>query len=197
MAKTAPKSKKSKAKAEEVKGPKLPVKKIRKRNQVKKGKNGGTLLVLVEDVTHVGKAGDQVEVKGGYARNYLLPYGYAVIPSPHELKRLEGHQIKVTKAREAKVADLKVMAEQLSRLTTINIEAQANEESHLYGSIGPIEISKTLKGKNLMVEPDMVKMEQHIKEANTLTEIPLVLGYGIEAKIQVLVVGLTQVPTKK
>jgi large subunit ribosomal protein L9 len=190
--------KKSKAaKSDAPKGPKLPVKKERKRNQVKKGKNGGTLLVLVEDVTHVGKAGDQVEVKPGYARNYLLPYGYAVVPTPHELKRLEGHQIKVTKAREAKIADLKVMAEQLSRLTTINIEAQANDEGHLYGSIGPIELSKTLKGKNLMVEPDMVKMDAPIKEANTLTEISLSLGYGIEAKIQVLVVGLTQVTGKK
>jgi len=164
---------------------------------VKKGKNGGTVIVLVEDVNHVGKAGDQVEVKAGYARNYLIPYGYAIIPTPHDLKMLERHQIKVTKARDAKLADLKVLAEQLSRLTTINIEAQANEEGHLYGSIGPIEISKTLKGKNLMVEPEMVKMDFAIKEANTLTEINLSLGYGIEAKVQVLVVGLTQVVTTK
>ena len=190
---------KSKEKKGEVKpvGPKLPVKKVRKRNQVKKGAHGGTVIVLVEDVTHVGKAGDQVEVKPGYARNFLIPNGYAVVPNPHDLKLLERHQIKVTKAREAKVADLKVLAEQLSRLPSVTIEAQANEEGHLYGSIGPIEISKTLKGKNLMVEADMVKLEHPIKEANTLTEIPLALGYGIEAKIQVLVVGLQQVVGKK
>jgi large subunit ribosomal protein L9 len=54
-----------------------------------------------------------------------------------------------------------------------------------------VEISKTLKGKNLMVEAEMVKLETHIKEANTLTEVPLNLGYGIEAKIQVLVVALS------
>jgi large subunit ribosomal protein L9 len=194
----------AKAKAKEKKGDKaaatgrvLPVKKVRKRNQVKKGAHGGTVIVLVEDVAHVGKAGDQVEVKPGYARNYLIPNGYAVVPTPHDLKLLERHQIKVTKAREAKVADLKVLAEQLSRLPSVTIEAQANEDGHLYGSIGPVEISKTLKGKNLMVEPDMVKLEHPIKEANTLTEIPLALGYGIEAKIQVLVVGLTQVAGKK
>lgn len=178
-------------------GRKLPVKKERKRKQVKKGDHGGTIIVLVEDVAHVGKAGDQVEVKPGYARNYLIPNGYAVVPTPHDLKLLERHQIKVTKAREAKVADLKVLAEQLSRLTSLSIEAQANEDGHLYGSIGPGEISKTLKGKNLMVEPEMVKLEHPIKEANTLTEIPLALGYGIEAKIQVLVVGLQQVAGKK
>jgi large subunit ribosomal protein L9 len=185
------------AKAVATKGPKLPAPKVKKRQQVKKGPHGGTLIVLVEDVTHVGKAGDQVEVKPGYARNYLIPNGMAVVPTPHDLKMLERHQIKVTKAREAKIADLKVLAEQLSRLPSVTIEAQANEEGHLYGSIGPVEISKTLKGKNLMVEPDMVKLEHPIKEANTLTEIPLSIGYGIEAKIQVLVVGLQQVAGKK
>ena len=77
------------------------------------------------------------------------------------------------------------------------MEANATEDGHLYGSIGPVEISKTLKGKNLMVEPDMVKLELPIKEANTLTEVPLSLGYGIEAKIQVLVVALQQTPVKK
>lgn len=195
MAKT--KKADAKAKAAAPTGPKLPVKKVRKRQQVKKGAHGGTLIVLVEDVTHVGKAGDQVEVRPGYARNYLIPNGMAVVPTPHDLKLLERHQIKVTKAKEAKIADLKVLAEQLSRLPSVTIEAQANEEGHLYGSIGPGEISKTLKGKNLMVEPDMVKLEHPIKEANTLTPIPLHLGYGIESSIQVLVVGLQQVVGKK
>ncbi len=191
-------AKKAKAKAkpvvEERKGP---APKVRKRNQVKKGASGGTLLVLVEDVLHLGKAGAQVEVKAGYARNYLIPYGMAVVPTPHDLKLLERHHIKVQKAQEAKIADLKVLAEQLSRLTTIYIDAQANDEGHLYGSIGPVEISKTLKGKNLMVEPDMVKMDAHIKEANLLHEIPLALGFNIEAKVQVLVVGMQQVTAKK
>ena len=198
MAKTVTKPRakgdaKSKAPAEKA----LPQKKVRKRNQVKKGKNGGTLIVLIEDVAHLGKQGDLVEVKPGYARNYLLPYSLAVIPTEHNLKLLERYKIKVTKAKEAKIADLKVLAEQISRLTSLTMEANATEDGHLYGSIGPIEISKTLKGKNLMVEPDMVKLELPIKEANTLTEVPLSLGYGIEAKIQVLVVALQQTPVKK
>ncbi len=175
----------------------LPQKKVRKRNQVKKGKNGGTLIVLIEDVTHLGKQGDLVEVKSGYARNYLLPYSLAVIPTDHNLRLLDRYKIKVLKAKEARIADLKVLAEQISRLTSLTMEANATEDGHLYGSIGPVEISKTLKGKNLMVEPDMVKLELPIKEANTLTEVPLSLGYGIEAKIQVLVVALQQTPPKK
>jgi large subunit ribosomal protein L9 len=168
---------------------KLPTKKVKKRQQVKKGKHGGTLVVLVNDMEHVGKQGEVVEVKPGYARNYLLPYGHAVIPTDENLRTLEQYKIKVQKAREARVADLKVLAEQLSRLPAVTIEANATEEGHLYGSIGPQEISKTLKGKNLMVEPDMVKLEHPIKEANTITEVVLALGYGIEAKVQIAVIS--------
>jgi large subunit ribosomal protein L9 len=183
---------------------KPPQKKVRKRQQVKKGAHGGTLVVLVDDTPHVGKQGDLVEVKPGYARNYLIPYGKAVIPTEQNLKTLESYKIKVSKAREARIADLKVLAEQLSRLPAVTIEANAHEvvdetgvaHHYLYGSIGPADISRTLKGKNLGVEPDMVKMEHPIKEANTLTEVPLNLGFGIEAKIQVLVVAL-QTAAKK
>lgn len=196
MAKTATKTKGEKSKAPEKKGPPKP--KVKVRQQVKKGPHGGMLLVLVDDVTHVGKIGDLVEVKPGYGRNYLVPNGLAVVPTAHNLKQLELHKIKVQKAKEARIADLKVLAEQLSRQPTITIEANANEEGHLYGSIGPVEIAKTLRGKNLMVEHDMVKLEHHIKEANTLSEVPLSLGYGIEAKIQVLVIALAQTaPAKK
>ena len=177
---------------------KLPQKKVRVRNQVKKGPHGGTLVVLVDDTAHVGKQGEIVEVKAGYARNYLIPYGKAVAPTAENLKTLDQYKIKVEKAREAKIADLKVLAEQLTRLPAVTIEANAHEESDaqgtvrhlLYGSIAASDISKTLKGKNLKVEPEMVKLENPIKEANTLTEVPLSLGYGIEAKIQVLVVAI-------
>ena len=197
MAKTSTKSTKAKSKADAAKAEKkLPQPKIRERQQVKKGQHGGTLIVLIEDVNHVGKQGDLVEVRPGYARNYLLPNGLAVVPTAHNLKLLEKYKIKVSKAREAKIADLKVLAEQISRLTSLTIEANATDEGHLYGSIGPVEISKHLKGKNLLVEADMVRLEHHIKEANTLTEVPLSLGYGIEAKIQVLVVA-PQTPVKK
>ncbi|MBP3957773.1 50S ribosomal protein L9 [Gemmata sp. G18] len=187
MAKTAKKGEAASAKPAEKK---LPQKKVRVRNQVKKGAHGGTLVVLVDDTAHVGRQGEIVEVKAGYARNYLIPYGKAVVPSAENLRTLEQYKIKVEKAREARIADLKVLAEQLTRLPAVTIEANATEDNHLYGSIGPVEISKTLKGKNLKVEPEMVKLENPIKEANTLTEVPLSLGYGIEAKIQVLVVAL-------
>jgi large subunit ribosomal protein L9 len=159
----------------------------RKRNQVLKGKHGGMQLLLTESVPHLGEQGALVEVKHGYGRNYLLPQGLATVPTAHNLKLLEAHKKRVSQAKEAKIADLKAMAEQIARVPQLTIEANANEEGHLYGSVGEADISKTLKGKNLKVEPDMVKLPGIIKQCG-LYEIELNLGYEIASKVMVMVV---------
>lgn len=158
----------------------------KQRNQVPKGPHRGMQLVLTEDVPYLGKQGDVVEVRAGYGRNYLLPRGLATIPTQHNLRLLERYKKRVQQAREAKIADLRVMAEQIQRVT-VTIEANANEEGHLYGSVGAVEISKALKAQHLTVEPDMVKLEGPIKEC-ALYAVKLHLGYDIETEVKVLVV---------
>ena len=167
----------------------------KKRNQILKGKHGGMQLVLTEDVPHLGKRGDLVEVKLGYGRNYLLPNGLATVPTPHNMRQLEFYKARIQQAYEAKLADLKVLAEQIQRVPHITIEALANEEGHLYGSVGADEISKALKGKNLKVEPDMVRLEGLIKEC-ALFEVSLNLGHDIETKVKVMVVPIKQTEKK-
>src|SRR5947199_3784849 len=109
--------------------------KAKHRQQTLKGSHRGLQLVLTEDVPYLGKQGDLVEVKGGYGRNYLLPRGMATIPTAHNLRLLERYKIRVTKAREAREADLRGLAEQINKMTGITIEANANDEGHLYGSV--------------------------------------------------------------
>jgi large subunit ribosomal protein L9 len=162
----------------------------KQRNQIPKGKHGGMQLVLTEDVANLGRQGDLVEVKGGYGRNYLLPRGLATVPTAHNLRLLERYKQRVVQAREARIADLKVLAEQIQR-TTLTIEANANEEGHLYGSVGPAEIAQAMRGKNLIVEPEMVRMEGPIKEV-ALYAVKLNLGHDIESEVKVLVVRPTE-----
>ena len=165
-----------------------PKKKVKKRNQVLRGTHGGMKLVLTEDVQHLGKQGDVVEVKPGYGRNYLVPRGMGVIPSDHNLRLLERHKIRVQQALEAKIADLRNLAEQIQRVEAIKIESNANDEGHLYGSVGAPEIAKGLRAKGLMVEPEMVKMEGgSIKEIG-LWEVSLHLGFDIETKVKIAVI---------
>ena len=76
-----------------------------KTRQLIKGRHGHIRLVLTEDVAHLGKQGELVEVRPGYGRNYLLPLGLATIPTAHNLKLLERYKERVKQAREAKIAD--------------------------------------------------------------------------------------------
>jgi large subunit ribosomal protein L9 len=158
----------------------------KQRNQIRKGKHGGMQLVLTEDVLHLGKQGDLVEVRLGYGRNYLLPNGLATIPSEHNLRLLERYKIKVNQAREARIADLKALAEQIQR-AQLTIEANANEEGHLYGSVGAPEISKAMKDKGLNVDIEAIRMEGPIKEC-ALYAVKIHLGYEIETEVKVLVI---------
>jgi large subunit ribosomal protein L9 len=158
----------------------------KQRKQIRKGSHGGMQLVLTEDVAHLGKQGELVEVKPGYGRNYLLPNGLATIPSDHNLRLLERYKQRVQQAREARIADLKVLAEQINRVT-VTIEANANEEGHLYGSVGAPEIAKALRAQNLMVDPDMVRLEGPIREC-ALYAVKLNLGHDIETEVKVLVI---------
>ena len=78
------------------------------------------------------------------------------------------------------------MAEQIQRLT-LTIEANANEEGHLYGSVGAPEIVKALKAQNLVVESEMVRLEGPIREC-ALYAVKIHLGYEIDSEVKVLVV---------
>lgn len=161
--------------------------KIKKRVQVPKGPHGGMQLVLCEDVQHLGKQGEVVEVKAGYGRNYLVPRGLAVIPSDHNLRLLERHKVRVQQAREARIADLRALAEQIQKIPGITIESNANEDGHLYGSVAAPEITRGLRAKGLMVEADMLRLEGPVKEVG-LYAIKLNLGYDIETEVKVAVV---------
>ena len=160
----------------------------RQRNQMLKGKHGGMQLVLTEDVANLGKQGDVVEVRPGYGRNYLVPRGMATVPTPHNLRLLERYKVRVRQALEARVADLKALAEQINKMAGITIEANANEEGHLYGSVGAPEIAKGMKSKNLHVEAEMVKLEGGVIKETGLYAVKLSLGHEIEAEVKVAVV---------
>jgi large subunit ribosomal protein L9 len=163
----------------------------KQRKQIRKGAHGGMQLVLTEDVAHLGRQGDVVEVKPGYGRNYLLPNGLATVPSEHNLRLLARYKERVSQAKEARVADLRVLAEQIQRVPHVTIEANANDEGHLYGSVGAPEISRALKGKNLNVEPEMVRLEGLIKEC-ALYAVKLNLGHDIETEVKVAVMPVKQ-----
>jgi large subunit ribosomal protein L9 len=161
--------------------------KRKQRNQVLKGKHGGMQLVLTENVANLGQQGDVVEVKAGYGRNYLLPRGMATVPTAHNLRLLERYKVRVKQAVDSRIADLKALSAQLANMPGITIEANANEEGHLYGSVGVAEVAKGLVAKGMPIDPEMVKLEGPIKETGVYA-VKLNLGHEIETEVKVAVI---------
>lgn len=187
MAKTKESKKKEKASA--IDANRFP-KKIKRRAQTPKGTHGGMRVLLTEDVRHVGKQGEVVEVKAGFGRNYLIPQGLATYVTPDALVRIEKHKAKVEAIRVARLQDLKLQAKELEK-QSITIDANANEEGHLYGSVTGIDIARALEKANFKIAEEMVRLEGPLKELG-LYHVKIHLAEEVEAEIKVWVVPTSE-----
>jgi large subunit ribosomal protein L9 len=103
-------------------------------------------LLLNESVKNLGKVGDVVEVATGYARNYLLPTGVAVAPTPNNLKKVEERRKEVERQERELRSKQEAMVKKLEGLE-LAIERRANEQGHLFGSVGATDISRALSAQ--------------------------------------------------
>jgi large subunit ribosomal protein L9 len=179
------KEKKEKSQASAVDRQRFP-KIVRRREQLTKGPHGGMRLLLIEDVPHLGKQGDIVEVKPGYGRNYLVPYGLATDVTPETLARIEKHKANIEAVRIARLNDLKMLAKKLEK-HSLTIEANANEENHLYGSVTAVDIAKALHKDELPIDEAAIRLEGPIKELG-LYNVKVHLADEVETELKVWVV---------
>jgi large subunit ribosomal protein L9 len=151
-----------------------------------KGKNGGIQLLLIQSVDHLGRQGDVVEVKRGYAFNYLIPHGLATYASEHHKRMVEKHREKLLEMESARLKDLAEMAAHIAK-QSVTIEANANEEGHLYGSVGPVDIVAALKQNNIELSTDQIRLDGVLKELGLYT-VKVHLHQEIETELKVWVV---------
>lgn len=151
-----------------------------------RGKHKGVELLLIQSVDHVGQQGDVVEVKRGYAMNFLLPQGLATIATDHHKRMVEKHRAKLQEIQNARMAGLRQLADSLAR-QSITIEANANDEGHLYGSVGAPEIVAALKKAEFTITADQVRLKGPLKELGLYT-VNIHLGHEVEAELKVWVV---------
>jgi large subunit ribosomal protein L9 len=143
-------------------------------------------VLLTHNVTHFGQPGDLIKVRPGFARNYLLPQGLATFATPHNLRIVEKHRQRLRQLEEARRTDLLALGAQIAQ-RSITIEANANAEGHLYGSVTSEQISDALKADNFPIEPDNVKIEGPLKELGLYT-IKLYLGQDVDTEVKLWVV---------
>lgn len=151
-----------------------------------KGERGGVELLLIHSVEHVGKQGQVVEVKPGYAYNYLIPQGLATIASDHHKRMVEKHKAKLQQIELARQAELRKQAAELAK-QSITIEANATEDGHLYGSVGAIEIVAALRANDVSLSTDQIRLEGPLKELGLYT-VKVRYSSEVEGELKVWVV---------
>lgn len=143
-------------------------------------------LLLTEEIPSLGKQGEIVRVRPGYARNYLLPYGLATVATTVNKRRVEKHRAAQDQVRADRRKTIQDLANAVSKYS-VTLEANATPEGHLYGSILANDISKALKAASYPVEPDHVKLDGPLKELGMYT-VKLHFASEIETEVKVWVV---------
>ena len=143
-------------------------------------------VILRQDIEKLGKSGELIQVKDGYARNFLVPNGLAVMATPDNINRLK-------REKEKKLALLEQekqkALELVSRLQgkSVNVSAQTYEEDKLYGSISPVEIQQALYSEGIEVDKRHIVMKEAIKTLG-IFDCTIKPHPEVETKIKVWVV---------
>lgn len=143
-------------------------------------------VLLLEDNEYLGHVGDIVDVKPGYARNYLFPTGTACPVTPVALRQVERAKERAVETRRQRAAALADQAERLEGLSLM-LEQRASEEGHLFGSVSTGTIVEVLREKGISVEEKQVGLEHPIKELG-IYNVPILLDKKATAEIRVWVV---------
>ena len=143
-------------------------------------------VLLCEDVKKLGWLGDVVEVKEGYARNYLLPQGLAKVATEANIKSIAQEKGKRAEQRLQERRRLEKAAEAVNGAEAV-LAARANEQGVLFGSITEAMIGANLRAQGFEVADEIVKLPEHIKQLGT-HEVALRFADDVTATVRVVVV---------
>lgn len=142
-------------------------------------------VILREDVTSLGDAGDVVTVKAGYARNYLLPQGKAALATEGQVKEIEHHKRVVAEKIARELSGFEKQRDRLQSLA-LEVKVQAGEEGKLFGSVTALQIAELLAEQGVEVERRKIALDQPIKEIGEHV-VPIRLHRDVVAKLKLTV----------
>jgi large subunit ribosomal protein L9 len=142
-------------------------------------------VILRDDVPNLGKIGEIVRVKPGYARNFLLPRGLAIEASSKNLRVLEHHKRLIAVKADRDRKDAESRAKRVEGLQ-ITIQARAGEEGRLFGSVTNIDVERLLAEKGVEVDRRRIQLDEPIKQLGTFP-IVVMVGRDVRATIHLTV----------
>lgn len=117
-------------------------------------------VILLEKVTNLGNLGDQVSVKSGYGRNFLIPQKKAVPATADNVTKFEARRAELEAAAGETLAAAKTRAEQLAQLGKITIGSNASDEGKLFGSVAPLDVAEAVTAAGVAIEKREVQMPE-------------------------------------
>ena len=144
-------------------------------------------VILKEDIVNLGKIGEIVRVRDGYARNYLLPRGLVLEANKKNLKTFEHHKKIVGDQKQKIVRQAQSVGDQLNGVSLV-IPMKVGEEGKLFGSVTNIHIEKALKAKGLNVDRRKIQLAEPIRSAGDY-DVPVRLSGDITVPLKVSVVS--------
>jgi large subunit ribosomal protein L9 len=143
-------------------------------------------IILRQAVENLGKPGDVVKVKSGYARNYLLPHGLAYEATPGNLKRIQQERDRLEAAENDRRGAAQTIAERLEQVS-LTFSARVGEEGKLFGSVGAADIAQQLEAQGFHIEKRQIDLHEPIKSLGVY-RVPVRLHADVKPEVRVWVI---------
>ncbi len=143
-------------------------------------------VILRQAIENLGKPGDVVKVKPGYARNFLLPRGLAYEATAGNLKRIQQERDRLEAAENERRSGAQSIADKLEQVS-LTFSARVGEEGKLFGSVTAADIAQQLEGQGFTVEKRQIDLHEPIK-ALGVYKVPIRLHADVKPEIRVWVI---------
>lgn len=143
-------------------------------------------IILRQDHENLGEAGKIINVKPGFARNFLIPQGLALAASPQNKKRFENEKKQMNWRKEQEKRKAEEMAKTLENVSC-TITVQVGEEDKLFGSVTSQNIAESLESQGYEIDKRKIQLEEPIKSLG-IYSVPIKLHTEVDAKVKVWVV---------
>jgi large subunit ribosomal protein L9 len=151
-----------------------------------------TTILLREDIENLGGRGEIVKVKAGFARNYLLPQGFATLATKGNIKQVTAERAHLLKKASAEKATAELQAAQMKDIV-FKFERKAGETGTLFGSVTTMDIAEELKSKGYEIDRRKISLKEAIKETGEYSvSVKLHREVVIELPVSVIAEGGTE-----
>ena len=146
-------------------------------------------VILLDKIARLGGLGDTVEVKSGFARNYLIPQGKAVMATKANLEVFETRRAELEAKLAGVLAAAEARAAQIAALENVTIESKSGDEGKLFGSIGTRDVAEAITAAGVAVAKSEVRMGNVLRNTGEY-EVVVQLHADVKATVQIQVVAL-------